>query len=171
MTIIRLATNEDLPHLPTIEAEAALRLKDIGMEALQDAFAQLLTAEAAFDAYAQDGRLWVAIEDERPVGFIIVSIIEGNLHIDEVDVLPAYGRRGIGRALMKTACSWGQSLGLSHATLSTQANVPWNLPYYQKLGFEVMPSVEWTPAYHRIREIEAAAGFPMSERVLMKLTL
>ena len=171
MAIIRLATHDDLPYLPIIEAEAALRLKDIGMTDLYELFSQFVTSAETFADYAQAERSWVAVEEEKPVGFILVSVVDSHAHIDEVDVLPAFGRRGIGRALIDMTCIWAKEQGLTAITLSTQSNVPWNLPYYQKLGFEVMPSAEWTPAYHRIREVESAAGFPMSERILMKMTL
>jgi ribosomal protein S18 acetylase RimI-like enzyme len=168
MAVIRLAATEDLPFLPEIEAEAARRLKDIGMTTLYEQFAPYVTSVETFAAYLAAGRLRVAIEDGRPVGFIMVSKIDDHAHIDEVDVLPDYGRRGIGRALMDRACNWAKAQGLITVTLSTQANVPWNQPYYEKLGFEIMPPAEWTPAYQKIQQIEIDAGFPMQDRVLMK---
>ena len=120
-----------------------------------------------FQTYWQAGCLWVAIEDQRPVGFIAVSIIDNHLHIDEVDVLPNYGRRGIGRALINAASKWAIQKGLTSITLSTQNNVPWNAPFYTKLGFTIMPESEWTASYRAIRQHEADLGFPMDDRVLM----
>jgi GNAT superfamily N-acetyltransferase len=171
MAVIRLATPDDIRYLPEIEDEAARRLLDIGMATLYEQFDPYTTSIETFTAYLEADRLWVAVEDARPVGFIMVSKIDNHAHIDEVDVLPDYGRRGIGQALINAACDWGKAHGLRSVTLSTQMNVPWNMPYYQKLGFSIMPPEEWTAAYQHIRQIELNAGFPVQDRVLMKKTL
>lgn len=173
MALIRLAQPADLPALPDIEAQAALRLRDeaTGQTALHDLFSQHVMSLADFEAYQRSGHLWVAIEDQRPVGFIAVSIFDDYVHIDEVDVLPAYGRRGIGTALIEAACQWAAASGLTSVTLSTQRSIPWNQPYYEKLGFSVMPPDQWSPVHQEIREEEASLGFSMEDRVLMKKSL
>lgn len=167
MAVIRPGKAGDLSYLPQIEALAADRLLDIGMGELHALFAGYVTSAEDFRAYMQAGRLWVAEEDARPVGFITVSIIGDHAHIDEVDVLPDYGRRGFGKALIDTVCQWTAAQGLSSVTLSTQANVPWNAPYYAKLGFEIMPPDQWTAPYLALRQHEADLGFPLDDRVLM----
>lgn len=166
MTEIRLATAQDVAYLPAIEQTAALRLRDV-LPDLYALFSQHVMTVADFEGYLQAGLLWVAIEDQRPVGFIAASTIDGHGHIDEVDVLPAYGRRGIGRALIETVCDWAKDRGLTSVTLSTQENVPWNAPFYARLGFRVLAEAEWSDAYHALRQQEAELGVPMTERVLM----
>lgn len=168
MAEIRLAQPADLPHLPEIEQQAATLFEAVGLSEL---FASSTVSAAEFAEYQQAQRLWVAIEDDRPVGFIIASTIDGDVHINEVDVLPAYGRRGIGRALVEAVCQWAKARGLSRVTLSTQTNVPWNAPFYARLGFEVMPEAEWSAAYHALRQHEADLGLPIADRVLMKRAL
>ncbi len=171
MAVIRPGVAGDLVYLPEIEAQAALRLRDIGLTELHDLFAQHVTSAQSFEHYLRAGHVWVAVEDQRPVGFIVISTCSGYAHIDEVDVLPDYSRQGIGRALINTACAWVLEQGITHVTLSTQANVPWNRSYYEKLGFAIIPPEEWTPAHQQIRAAEATLGFPMADRVLMKKTL
>ena len=137
MVMIRLATEADLPHLPEIETQAATLFTSVDLAGL---FAADTLSLDQYRAYQQAGRLWVALEDDRPVGFIAMSFIEDHAHIDEVDVHPDYGRRGVGRALIETVCGWAASHNCTAVTLSTQSNVPWNRPFYEKLGFKVMPA-------------------------------
>ena len=169
MAEIRPGVPGDLPFLPEIEYQAALRLQsgDVDHAELYTIFSAHVTSASEFAEYIEDGRLWVAVEDGRPVGFITVSVIDDHAHIDEVDVLPDYGRRGIGRALIETACQWAVAQGRASITLSTQVNVVWNAPFYEKLGFEVWPSDEWSAAYKALRQHEAELGFPVGQRVLM----
>ena len=40
------------------------------------------------------GQVWVACpSDDLPVGFVIASVREGVAYVEEMDVLPAHGRR------------------------------------------------------------------------------
>ena len=98
--MIRLATEADLPHLPEIETQAATLFASVDLAGL---FAADTLSLDQYRAYQQAGRLWVALEDDRPVGFIAMSFIEDHAHIDEVDVHPDYGLRGVGRAILATA--------------------------------------------------------------------
>ena len=116
--------------------------------------------------------MWVAeIDGGDPVGHAMAGIIDGQAHLEEVDVLPAYGRRGIGSALIETVCQWAIDAGFTEITLSTQKNVPWNMPYYEKLGFVAIPENELSPAYKELRQHERELGLPVEDRVIMKKTL
>jgi len=44
---------------------------------------------------------------------------------DEVDVEPSHGGRGLGTALVRTACEWATASGFSILTLTTFRAVPW----------------------------------------------
>lgn len=171
MVIIRPATEADLPHLPQIEQQAAQRLISAGMTELFSLFAGYTMSSKDFQDYHRAGHLWAALAANQPVGFIAVSRMDNNIHIDEVDVLPEYGGQGVGRRLIETVCEWARQQNLAHVTLSTQRDVPWNAPYYARMGFEIMPEAEWTEAYRSIRKHEAELGFPLENRVLMKRTL
>ena len=73
---------------------------------------------------------------DRPVGF--VQVLEGpdHAHLEQLSVAPAYGRRGIGRALVLAAQHESRRRGHTHLTLRTYADVPWNAPFYSRCGFE-----------------------------------
>ncbi|MGH9222075.1 MAG: GNAT family N-acetyltransferase, partial [Vicinamibacterales bacterium] len=65
------------------------------------------TSQAELEDAQQCGYLWVARADEVPVGFAHVKVLEpGIAHLEEIDVHPEHGRRGIGRRLVITVCRW-----------------------------------------------------------------
>lgn len=49
------------------------------------------------------------------VGFALVGLIDGQPHLEEMDVHPAFGRRGIGARLLAAVTEWARSAGCDHA--------------------------------------------------------
>lgn len=49
---------------------------------------------------------------------------------------PEHGRRGIGGALVGSVCDWARASGIASVTLTTYREIPWNEPFYRRLGFE-----------------------------------
>jgi GNAT superfamily N-acetyltransferase len=164
--MIRTARRDDLAALCELERAAGERFRAVGMAAVADddppSMAELL-------AYQQDGRAWVAPDRaDNAVAYLLVTIVDGNAHIDQVSVHPAHARRGLGRALLDTAAAWAAQRGLAALTLTTFANVPWNAPYYQRLGFDVMDDDQIGSGLLRIREHEADVGLARWPRVTMR---
>ena len=57
-------------------------------------------------------RLWVALTEEVPVGFALVEMLANDLpHLEELDVDPSHGRRGVGTALVRAVCKWAEVSG------------------------------------------------------------
>ena len=163
---IRHVRPGELAALPEIERFAAERFASFG---LAEIFSRIVTPLGLLRERAQAGQVWVAVgDDDRPVGFAVVSTLDGNAHLDEVDVHPDHGRRGIGAALVETACAWARSAGYRAITLSTLRNVPWNAPFYLKRGFRILAETELTQALQELLESEARLGLPMQGRVLMR---
>ncbi len=73
--------------------------------------------------------------------------------------------------MIETIADWARVHGLPAVTLTTFADIPWNGPYYMRLGFRVLGESEQAPALRSILQAEAAAGLPMSSRVCMQLDL
>jgi GNAT superfamily N-acetyltransferase len=47
------------------------------------------------------GRAWVAVDtQDRPIAYLISSIVDGCAHIDQVSVLSEHAGRGVGAALI-----------------------------------------------------------------------
>ncbi len=166
---VQLAQPEHLPLLPEIEREAwsLFRGWDVPMGGpdVAVALADLRAAQAA-------GLLWVALSPEHePVGFALVERDGAHLHLKELDVHPQHGRTGLGTALVEAVCSWGREAGCREITLTTFRGIPWNEPWYARLGFEVLGGAELTVQLRRILEEEATRGLDPDRRVAMRMQL
>ena len=62
------------------------------------------------------------------------------LHLEELDVLPGHGRQGIGTRLVRALCDGARGRGIAAVTLCTFRDVPWNAPFYERLGFRILGS-------------------------------
>ena len=165
---IRAAVPADVPHLPDVERRAARRFESTGLNAIYDG---IVTPLDAFETGQREGRLWVAADGDTRVGFALASQHVDHAHLDEIDVLPEYGRRGIGAALVERVCTWAAEQGFHAVTLSTHVNIAWNAPFYARLGFEILPPDGLTPPLRDLRAREAALGFPVGDRVIMRRSL
>ena len=56
-------------------------------------------------------------------------------------------------------------------TLTTFRDVPWNAPFYERLGFCVLDSSELTPELDAVVREEAARGLDRDRRVVMRCEL
>jgi ribosomal protein S18 acetylase RimI-like enzyme len=126
-------------------------------------------AEAGLERAARERRAWVAVEDGTIVGFAVAWVVDGEGHLDELAVRPAHGRRGVGRALVDAVVAWTAAQGLTSITLTTFRDVPWNAPYYEKLGFHVVSTL--TPALQAVFDEQASWGLDPSLRVVMRRSL
>ncbi len=83
-------------------------------------------------------------------------------------MLPAHGRRGLGTRLVEEVCHWADAGGYGSITLTTFRDVPWNMPFYERLGFRVIPGAELSAALRAIVEDETRRGLNPSRRVAME---
>lgn len=155
----------DLAALPAIEAAAAqLFAGHVPAEIPDDP-----TDAAVFEAASAEGRLLVARHDGRPVGFAHVVLLEpAAAHLEELDVQPDHGRRGVGRRLVAAVCDWAALRGLQWVTLTTFRDVPFNRPFYASLGFTVLAPHELSPALAAVVAREARCGLDLAPRVTMR---
>ncbi len=162
---IRSARVEELPMLSEIEQSAARLFLDTPYAFLvNDEPLSLDFVQQQFQAR----QVWVAVDcHEIVVGYAIAREVNNTLYLQQIDVAPEHGRRGIGSALVKTVCDWAQQQGYGIVSLSTFRDIPWNAPLYSKLGFRVLDEAELTTGFQQIRIKELAAGLPISERVVM----
>jgi GNAT superfamily N-acetyltransferase len=162
---IAAARPRDLPLLPAIELAAARLLAGHAPESV---LAEVTPAHDFADAQAR-GHLWVALADDAAVGFAHVKLLEPDAaHLDELDVHPDHGRRGLGRRLVTTVCEWAASAGLQSVTLSTFRDVRWNMPFYASLGFAAVPPASLGRALASIVEEERRRGLDPARRVVMR---
>jgi putative acetyltransferase len=154
--------------LPAIELAAARLL--VG-HAPESVLAEATTGET-FERACREGHLWVALADDRPVGFAHVEIFEADVaHLDELDVHPNHGRRGLGTRLVTAVCEWAAREGFDSVTLSTFRDVPWNMPFYATLGFTVVPRGALSRALALVVANETRRGLDPDRRVVMRRRL
>lgn len=116
--------------------------------------------------YREALRAWVAVDDDDvPVAYVIVEVADGNLHLEQVTVDPSVARRGVGASLIDHAAEFAREIGFPALTLTTFREVPWNAPYYRRLGFDEFTDIG--PELDRIRRREAQHGLDRWPRVSM----
>ncbi len=148
--MIRLARPDDLPLLPAVEASAATL------------FAGTAVAHLASHS------LWVA-DVGGPVGFLLGTAIAGWLHLQELSVARSAQRRGLGAALMNAAIAAAPGLSCSRLSLTTDRLLPWNAPFYARLGYaEVADDDAILPAWLAALPARiAASGLDPARRCIM----
>jgi GNAT superfamily N-acetyltransferase len=156
---------EHIPALSAIELAAAQLLRGYAPASVLSE----TTPEQTFFYAARDGRLWVALAGNAPAGFALVEMLAHDLpHLEEIDVDPPHGRRGLGAALVRSVCDWAADSGYSMLTLTTFRAAPWNLPFYARMGFVEIPRETLRPELVAVVSWEAARGLDPAARAVME---
>jgi GNAT superfamily N-acetyltransferase len=165
---IRLARADELEGLRDVELAAGMLFADIG---LQEVAASDPLPFDFLQAQQRAGLVWVAADaSDLVVGFAAASEIEEAIYLEEISVHPAHGRRGIGRSLIETLCNWAEANGYRAVTLLTFQDVPWNAPFYSRLGFHPVDIAALHPDVRSWVEEDFAAWAPL-KRVYMRCEL
>lgn len=164
---IRLARPSDLRHLAAIE-DAGLPLFE---EHLGDRMVPALRSPAPAGVDRQlSGTLLVADVDGEVVGFAHLTFPDGAAHLEQISVLPSHGRRGVGAALVRATMEEARWAGHDRLSLCTYRDLPWNGPFYARLGFTEVERL--APFQERLRAHERDLGLDdAGVRVVMDVAL
>lgn len=167
--MIRPARPDDAEALRAIEVAGGARFAEIGMhEVAED---EPMTAGQLI-AYSRAGRSWVSTDrDDHPTGYVLVDLIDGFAHVEQVTVHPDHQRQGLARALLDEVERWAAERGVPALTLTTFRHVAWNQPLYEHLGFRALTGDELTPGLRAILAAEARHGLDPRQRVCMRRDL
>ncbi len=160
---IRAAVPDDIPLLGPIEAAADLLVVGAGHPEFTGTISD---SDAAIGV--AEGRITVAELGGTVLGWIHVGRLAGELYVDQVSVHPDHHRRGIGSRLMRHVIAEARDANEDSIILDTQSDVPWNQPWYEQLGFVVVPPEEWTKAMTDVAAPQAASGHDWGTRVYMR---
>jgi predicted N-acetyltransferase YhbS len=94
---------------------------------------------------------------------------DGSALLAQLDVHPEHGRKKLGTALVRRVLKAAHGMGSRELYLTTFSNVPWNAPWYEKLGFRHLATEE-QPEWIRVI-LEEERGRGLENRVAMKLPL
>jgi GNAT superfamily N-acetyltransferase len=162
---ISAARPADLARLPEIELAAARLLAGHAPESIL----RETTSHEILKVAQREGRLWIALANGVPVGFAHVEALDADtVHLKEIDVHPDHGRRGLGARLVRHVCLWAADAGYRWVTLTTFRDVPWNMPFYARLGFDIVRIQDVDPPLLAIVEDEARQGLDPARRVVMR---
>jgi ribosomal protein S18 acetylase RimI-like enzyme len=168
--VVRPATVDDVPGMQAAEIAAGERFREIEDPRIARCADAAPYWTAGLERASNEQRAWVAVDDGGSIiGFAVAWVVDGEGHLDELAVAPAHGRRGVGRALVDEVVAWTGAQELASITLTTFRDVPWNGPYYEKLGFHVVPTL--TPALQALVDEQATWGLDPSLRVVMRRSL
>jgi predicted N-acetyltransferase YhbS len=166
---IRPATPADFVAMQDIERSAGAAFRAIGMPEIADDDPFTVPE---LTRYQQAGLAWVTVPaDDHPVAYLVADPVDGNLHIEQVSVHSDWAYQGLGRALIEHAAAVARLAGQPALTLTTFTEVPWNAPYYQRLGFRPLAESEITPGLREVRRAEAAHGLDRWPRLCMRRDL
>ncbi|MFD8101850.1 GNAT family N-acetyltransferase [Nocardia fluminea] len=162
----RLAREDEIAALQEIERRAGAPFAEVGMHAVAE---DEPPSREVLRAFVVEGRAWVWPDgDDQPVGYLVVGMVDGRPHIDQVSVDPAYAGARIGKRLIDHAVEWAKGNGLDEITLTTFTQVPWNGPYYERLGFTYIAPGDETPGLRAIRASEMVHGLDEWPRACMR---
>ncbi|MGA8845815.1 MAG: GNAT family N-acetyltransferase [Nocardioides sp.] len=164
---IRLARPSDLRHLAAIEDAA-----DGLLEAYVGSAAGSSPPFPTPSGGQRDltGTLLVAQAGPELVGFAHLTTPDGHAHLEQLSVLPAHGRQGIGRALVLAVMEEARWAGHDEISLCTFAEVPFNAPFYASLGFTETAVLAGFQV--RLRTVETALGLDeVGPRMVMSAPL
>jgi GNAT superfamily N-acetyltransferase len=163
---VRPARADEGESLREIERQAGRRFHEVGLHDVAD---DEPASVESLRAHALDARSWVAVDAlDEPLGYVIVDVVDGQAHIEQVSVRPDHQDNGLGRALIARVGEWARQREMTAVTLTTFNSVPWNRPLYQHLGFAVLRDDQIGPELLLIREHESRLGL---DRVCMRLEL
>ena len=166
---IRAPRGDELAALIDIERDAGALFATVGMpEIARDDAGSV----AGLEPYRAGGRAWVAVDDDdHPIAYLISAIVDDCPHIEQVSVSPAHARRAVGAALVEHLAALAAAEGRAALTLTTFRDVPWNAPYYERLGFAVVAPADQGPELAALVAEEAERIPGEAPRVAMRRTL
>ena len=167
--VIRAARESELPLISALEKSGDQLFRAAGMDRIADAPAP---EPDAYRPAVEDGRLLVAVDErDSALGFIRLEMLDGGPHVEQVSVHPDCAGRGIGASLLAAAEQLARARGYRRMTLTTFRDVPWNGPYYIRLGWSVLPAADLPPELAAARQRERDLGLDEWPRQAMAKNL
>lgn len=168
MILIRPSVLTDIPELRDVEVDAGQIFRQVNLDTIADH--EPPEAEFIGD-HVRSGTAWTAELDSVVAAYALASEVDGEGHLEQVSVRRAAAGHGIGRLLIDRVCRWAAGQGYDALTLTTFVELPWNGPYYARLGFRALEDASCGAQLQAIRQKERRAGVEVAPRSAMRLLL
>ena len=140
---IRKAKKEDMKDIQKLRYLLAKYEKYLGLNIVIPEWAYTYVGEKDFNYFLNEQYIFVAIEDNKIVGFITGEIFKKkawyNVQLGEINnifVLEEYRQKGIGKKLVKTMIDTFKQEGITNIDLYTFGNNIDAIKFYEKIGFK-----------------------------------
>lgn len=130
--VIRPFTVADVERAQEIERDAGLLFLEVEMPEIAE---DEPLDHDTLAGYAEADRAWVLLQNDEIVAYILADIVDGDAHADQLSMTRQVAGRGLGAMLLRHVEAWAQHQGLPRLTFTTFRDVPWNAPYYARLGY------------------------------------
>ncbi|HEX3636586.1 MAG TPA: GNAT family N-acetyltransferase [Paraburkholderia sp.] len=165
----RLAALHDADAIRAIEFEAGQRFVSVGLTGIADAPPMELEL---VNRKIGAREIVVAVDaDGTCVGFVMFEPQPARFYVQELDVLTSHAGQRIGAALIEQVAQLARAQQIMQLILSTFREVPWNAPYYRRLGFRDMEQADLDAVLIARRDAHIARGLDESKRVFMRRDL
>ncbi|MDR6627509.1 GNAT family N-acetyltransferase [Caulobacter segnis] len=161
---IRPALKREIDAIRDLERASSRRFLGV-MDAL--AVDDPTPADVLARRLGADGLLAATIDGEL-AAFVMFRPLEDSHYIEQIDVNPRFQGRRIGAALIDAVAERAAAAGLARLTLSTFRDIPWNAPYYRRLGFLDIPDAALSDALRAVRREHVARGLDEGARLFMQ---
>jgi GNAT superfamily N-acetyltransferase len=151
--VISPASLEDIDALIAIDLAAGQLFAPTGL--ISDDGLHDHVPRAVFEQAVDAGDVFWISRNDVPAGFALVSQRGGTLYLDQISVHPDHGRQGLGATLIQHVCQLARQRRLKQVTLSTFRDIPWNGPFYRKLGFRELERRELADWMLELEKIQA----------------
>ena len=158
----RLARAEEIATILRLDEDATELYHLVGLDvSLPRSHPYARHEEERWAAQAAADRVEFALLSEEIAGFVACDFVDGAPFLDQLSVWRDFGGRGIGSLLLSRALDWAAPHG--RLWLTTYDGVPWNRPFYERRGFEIVPASACGPELQATLA-EQRAALPAPER-------
>jgi len=165
----RPALESELSMARGIDDDACEAFKSIGLALDLAADHPFALAEVArwAEAAGRQQLIFACSAAGEPVGFAALGTVDSRPYLDQLSVRRAWMGKGIGGAFVERAKEWSSLAGELWLTTYDE-RVPWNQPWYARLGFVRVPEAGCGPELRRKLEAERASLPAPEARVAMR---
>jgi GNAT superfamily N-acetyltransferase len=145
--VIRAGRVEDLETLCEIDTDAATLFEHAGL------FLDLprdhefsVDERLRWERSLAAGNALLAVDpDGHAIGFAACGTLDSEPYLDQLSVRTHAMRRGVGSAMLSAVEAMVRSAGGRTLWLTTYGHLPWNRPFYERVGFIVTPEQDCGP--------------------------